>query len=76
MSFYLRPEVGTNLVKLLLILGISALIRPIPLDSRILQFDLPPWPPLRYLSSSWRGTVFLIESKVSSCSLPVSATRS
>ena len=27
--------VGTNLVNLLLILGISALIRPIPLDSRI-----------------------------------------
>jgi cation:H+ antiporter len=33
--------VGTNLVNLLLILGISALIRPIPLDSRILRFDLP-----------------------------------
>ena len=33
--------VGTNLVNLLLILGISALIRPISLDSRILRFDLP-----------------------------------
>jgi cation:H+ antiporter len=33
--------VGTNLVNLLLILEISALIRPIPLDSRILRFDLP-----------------------------------
>ena len=44
--------VGTNLVNLLLILGISALIRPIPLDSRILRFDLPAMAALRCLSSS------------------------
>ena len=35
-----------------------------------------PWRRLRCLSSSWRGTVFLIASKALSCSLQVSATRS
>jgi cation:H+ antiporter len=67
---------GTNLVNLLLILGISALIRPIPLDSRILRFDLPAMAAASVLSSSWRETAFLIAPKASSCSLPVSATRS
>ncbi|WP_202867241.1 calcium/sodium antiporter [Kribbella pittospori] len=33
--------VGTNLVNLLLILGLSALIAPIVLDSRTVRFDLP-----------------------------------
>jgi cation:H+ antiporter len=33
--------VGTNLVNLLLILGLSAIISPITLDTRILRFDLP-----------------------------------
>jgi cation:H+ antiporter len=33
--------VGTNLVNLLLILGLSAMISPITLDTRILRFDLP-----------------------------------
>jgi len=33
--------VGTNLVNLLLILGLSALISPIMLDSRTVRFDLP-----------------------------------
>ncbi|MEV0288940.1 MULTISPECIES: calcium/sodium antiporter [unclassified Kribbella] len=33
--------VGTNLVNLLLILGLSALIAPIALDTRTVRFDLP-----------------------------------
>ncbi|WP_198664343.1 calcium/sodium antiporter [Jiangella endophytica] len=33
--------VGTNLVNLLLILGLSALISPIALDTRTVRFDLP-----------------------------------
>jgi cation:H+ antiporter len=33
--------VGTNLVNLLLILGISALITPLTLDTRTVRFDLP-----------------------------------
>src|SRR5215813_13902396 len=33
--------VGTNLVNILLILGVSALIRPIAFERRTLRFDLP-----------------------------------
>lgn len=33
--------VGTNLVNILLILGLAALIRPIDFEARILRFDLP-----------------------------------
>jgi cation:H+ antiporter len=33
--------VGTNLVNVLFILGLSALIRPIPFERRTLRFDLP-----------------------------------
>ena len=33
--------VGTNLVNLLLILGLSALIAPLTLDTRTVRFDLP-----------------------------------
>ncbi|WP_154792637.1 calcium/sodium antiporter [Occultella kanbiaonis] len=33
--------VGTNIVNLLLILGLSALIRPIPLETRTIRMDLP-----------------------------------
>ena len=33
--------VGTNVVNLLLILGLSALIRPLSMQMRILRFDLP-----------------------------------
>ena len=33
--------IGTNLVNILLILGLSALIRPVPLEQRTLRFDLP-----------------------------------
>src|SRR5690606_25566942 len=33
--------VGTNLVNLLLILGISAAIRPVVVESRTIRFDLP-----------------------------------
>ena len=68
--------VGTNLVNLLLILGVSALIRPIPLDSRILRFDLPAMTAASVLVFIMARDGFLIASKASSCSLPVSATRS
>jgi cation:H+ antiporter len=33
--------IGTNLVNILLILGLSALIRPVPLEQRTLRVDLP-----------------------------------
>jgi cation:H+ antiporter len=59
--------VGTNLVNILLILGLSALIRPIAFEARTLRWDLPAMTGRRCCSSSWPPTATSTPSTVSGC---------
>ena len=47
---------GTNVVNLLLVLGLSALLLPLALEIRTLRFELPVWPGRPSCCGCWCST--------------------